>query len=256
MKQPVVLSIAGSDCSGGAGLQADLKTITAAGCYGATVPTALTAQNTVGVQGIFPVPEDFFRLQLESVFSDFSVDAVKIGMIADETQIRIIRQIIEQYAPKYVVLDPVLVSTTGSALLQQSARKELAEQLFSLATLVTPNLSETKFYCDIEVTDRTSQEQAARTLEAQYGTSFLVKGGHIDCVDVLIEHGVISTYSGIKLNNKDTHGTGCVLSSAIASYLARGENLSAAVEYGKSYVTKCINHALHLGHGNGPMAII
>ncbi len=250
-----VLTIAGSDSSGGAGIQADLKTMTVLQVYGMSAITALTAQNTTGVQGIFPVPADFLHQQLCSVCEDIVPKAVKTGMIACAEQVRIICSILSQYALSNVVVDPVMVATTGATLTQQETIAAMQEQLFPLATLITPNLAEAAFLLERPVQNVSEMEQAAKQLAKQYHTAVLIKGGHLttDAMDVLYDGEQIHLFRGERLQTKNTHGTGCTLSSAIAAKLAVGCTLQESVRQAKIYVASCIRAGLQLGHGNGTL---
>ena len=256
MKLPAVLTIAGSDSSGGAGIQADLKTITMLGCFGMSAITALTAQNTVGVQDVFPVPPGFLEEQMQSVFSDIPPAAVKIGMVFGTPQISAVAAAIQRYQPPYVVLDPVMVATSGDALLQKSAEDALKEVLFPLAALFTPNLPEAERLIGCKISTVTEMETAAEHLGETYHTAVLIKGGHYmgNCNDLLYQNGTCTWIPGERLDNENTHGTGCTLSSAIAAYLAKGSSLEESVRRGKEYVTHAIRAGLDLGRGHGPIA--
>lgn len=257
MKLHPVLTIAGSDSSGGAGIQADLKTMTMLGCFGMSVITALTAQNTVGVMGIHPVPAEFVRAQLTAVCEDIRPDAVKIGMVYDVPQIETILKTLRELELSPVVVDPVMVSTSGDPLLREKAQTALEMDLFPLAALVTPNLPEAQVLLDRTITSHTEMETAAKTLAARYQTAVLLKGGHSvgDCNDLLVtSSGACTWFPGTKVDVNNTHGTGCTLSSAIASCLAKGESLEKSVEHAKTYVTNAIGAGLVLGKGCGPIA--
>lgn len=250
-----VLTIAGSDSSGGAGIQADLKTMTVLQVYGMSAITALTAQNTMGVKEILPVPADFLRQQLCAVCEDILPKAVKIGMIASAEQVQVICHILSQYALSHVIVDPVMVATSGATLTQQETIAAMREQLFPLATLITPNLAEAAFLLERPVQNVSEMEQAAKQLAKQYHTAVLIKGGHLttDAMDVLYDGEQIHLFRGERLQTKNTHGTGCTLSSAIAAKLAVGHTLQEGVRQAKIYVANCIRAGLQLGHGNGPL---
>lgn len=255
MKIPAVLTIAGSDSCGGAGIQADLKTMTVLGCFGMSAITALTAQNTLGVQGIHPVPSEFLEAQLDSVCTDISPAAVKIGMVFGSAQIHGIARKLRQYQPPFVVLDPVMVATSGDSLLQQEAEEALKTELFPLATLLTPNLPEAVRLTGKPITTAAEMESAAKALGEAYHTAVLLKGGHAvgSCNDLLYQDGEFRWFPGKRLETENTHGTGCTLSSAIACYLAKGFSLEESVEHAKRYVENAIGAGLELGHGHGPI---
>ena len=236
-----VLTIAGSDSCGGAGIQADLKTMTALYVYGMSAITALTAQNTLGVQGILPVS------------TDIPPEAVKIGMIASPEQVDIICAKIQQYHLKKVVVDPVMVATTGAELTKRTTVDAMREQLFAQADLLTPNLSETAVLLGKAVQTVEEMQAAAKQLAEQYQTAVLVKGGHLteDAIDVLYDGSTMQCFSGARIATKNTHGTGCTLSSAIAANWAKGYSLSESVQQAKLYVANCIQAGLQIGHGNG-----
>ena len=219
-----VLTIAGSDSCGGAGIQADLKTMTALYVYGMSAITALTAQNTLGVQGILPVSADFLGQQLDAICTDIPPEAVKIGMIASPEQVDIICAKIQQYHLKKVVVDPVMVATTGAELTERTTVDAMREQLFAQADLLTPNLSETAVLLGKAVQTVEEMQAAAKQLAEQYQTAVLVKGGHLteDAIDVLYDGSTMQCFSGARIATKNTHGTGCTLSSAIAANWAKG----------------------------------
>ncbi len=255
MNEIPVLTIAGSDSSGGAGIQADLKTMTMQGVYGMSAITALTAQNTTGVQGILPISSDFLRRQLVAICTDILPKAVKIGMIASAEQVTAICDILKQYHLPNVVLDPVMIATTGATLTKLHTVDAMKMQLFSMATLITPNLKEASELLDRTVHTVTEMKQAAIALAARYHTAVLIKGGHLEnqATDVLYDGEKIVALVGERLPTKNTHGTGCTLSSAIAASLAQGRTLLESVQRAKQYVTDCIREDWHLGHGNGPL---
>lgn len=253
-----VLTIAGSDPSGGAGIQADLKTMEAHGVYGMSVITALTAQNTLGVTGKFPVPADFVRRQLVSVFEDIFPDAVKVGMLPDIEVMRILREIITEYKPKKIVLDPVLSSTSGTSLSAENSLDYLKEMIFHLCTLITPNIPEAEKLTGFEITSSQELERVAKALGDEYGCSVLIKGGHSSfdgesSIDLLYSKGKTHRFRAGRIDNPNTHGTGCTLSSAIACNLALGFDLEESVKKGKDYLTRCIVQKLDIGKGRGPL---
>ncbi len=250
-----VLSIAGSDSSGGAGIQADLKTLTVLGVYGMTAVTALTAQNTTGVTAVSEVTPEFLEQQLDAVFTDIPPDAVKIGMVSSPELIRTIAKKLEQYRPKQVVVDPVMVATSGARLITKEGEKELQTTLLPLATVITPNIPEAELLCGQLLQSRNEREQAAITLSKQYGCAVLIKGGHstTDADDVLCHDGKLTWFTAKRVDNPNTHGTGCTLSSAIAAYLAKGESLPDAVAHAKEYLYGALQSMLNLGHGSGPI---
>ncbi len=256
---PIALTIAGSDSSGGAGIQADLKTFAALGVYGASVITALTAQNTIGVSRIHDVPPDFVAAQIDAVFSDLAIGAVKIGMVSLAATIEAIVAGLDRWKPDHVVLDPVMVATSGSHLLAAGATDLLRKQLLPRATVVTPNLPEAAALLGEPVAaDRAAIERQARGLLSLGAGAVLIKGGHAEgaeSVDYLVTPLSMRAFSAPRLLTRNTHGTGCTLSSAIAAGLARGLSLEAAVDEAKRYVTAAIAAAdtLAVGHGHGPL---
>ncbi len=251
-----VLTIAGSDSSGGAGVQADLKTMTAHGVYGMTAITALTAQNTMGVRSISEVAPEFLREEIRAVFDDIFPDAVKIGMVSSTALIEVIADELEKYKARHIVVDPVMVSTSGSVLMKDEAKDALTGKLFPLAEVITPNLSELGVLIGENIKDTDGMEKAAVALAKKYNVAVLAKGGHLtkDAIDVLVtKAGEITKYAVKRLDNPNTHGTGCTLSSAIASNLAKGESLEEAVKNAKDYVYGAIESNLNLGKGRGPL---
>jgi hydroxymethylpyrimidine/phosphomethylpyrimidine kinase len=259
MTTPVALTIAGSDSSGGAGIQADLKTFAALGVYGASVITALTAQNTRGVSGIHPVPADFVAAQLEAVFSDLDIGAVKIGMVADVAIIDAITATLRRVRPKAVVLDPVMVATSGDRLLGVGAVDALKTKLIPLASIITPNLPEAAALLNEEIASSADAIEAqARRLLALGARAVLIKGGHgegPESVDYLLTQNSVETLSAPRIATQNTHGTGCSLSSAIAAGLAKGEDLAIAVRNAKAFISAAIASAdrFTVGHGHGPI---
>lgn len=256
-----VLTIAGSDCSGGAGIQADLKTITAHRLYGMSVITALTAQNTTGVQAVQAIDADFVGAQLDAVFSDIIPDAVKIGMVANKEIIQMIARKMQQYKVRNIVLDPVMAATAGSKLLQKEATVILQNELMPLASIITPNIGEAAVLAGFTPTTTDEMEKAAKIIyekvfaKRQDDCAVLVKGGHLtdSADDVLCDKNLTYIYNSRKIDNKNTHGTGCTLSSAIACNLAEGFNLQQSVKNAKKYVTMAMQTNLDLGSGAGPL---
>lgn len=249
------LTIAGSDSSGGAGIQADIKTMTMNGVYAMSVITALTAQNTTGVYGIQEASPEFIDQQLDCVFTDIFPDAVKIGMLSSAEIMRHIAAGLRKYKPAHIVLDPVMVSTSGHRLMQKDAEKVLQDELFPLAEIITPNIPEAEVLTGMTITDSSSMEKAAKELAGRFHTSFLLKGGHRveDANDLLYSDGNAFWIHGERVDNPNTHGTGCTLSSAIASNLAKGYSLEDSVHRAKDYLTDALKSGLDLGQGSGPM---
>ena len=249
------LTIAGSDSSGGAGIQADIKTMTANGVFALSAITALTAQNTTGVTGIFETTPEFLAQQLDAVFTDIYPDAIKIGMVSSSALIETIAKKLRQYDAKHIVVDPVMVATSGSKLLQDSAIQILTGQLLPMAEVVTPNIPEAEILSGMTITDAAGMEAAAKCISEKYGCAVLCKGGHKvnDADDLLWRNGSGKWFHGERIANPNTHGTGCTLSSAIASNLAKGYPLDAAVERAKAYISGCLSAMLDLGKGSGPM---
>jgi hydroxymethylpyrimidine/phosphomethylpyrimidine kinase len=255
----IALTIAGSDSSGGAGIQADLKTFAALGVYGASVITALTAQNTQGVTAIHDVPADFIAAQIDTVFADLDIAAVKIGMLSQVTTIEAVARGLVRHGAKTIVLDPVMVAASGDRLLAAGAVEALRHVLVPLALVITPNLPEAAALLDTKIaTDERAMETQARALLKAGARNVLLKGGHADgaeSVDFLVGDGVHARFAAKRIATTNTHGTGCTLSSAIAAGLAKGLDLKAAVQAAKTYVTAAIAAAdrLHIGHGHGPL---
>ncbi len=249
------LSIAGSDSSGGAGILADIKTMTMHGVFAMTAITALTAQNTTGVRSILESTPEFLGQQLDAVFEDIRPDAVKIGMVSSPALIRVIAEKLAQYRAEHVVVDPVLVATSGSALAADGAPALLRELLFPLAQVVTPNIPEAEAFSGMTIRSRADMERAAEAIGSACGCAVLCKGGHSvsDASDVLWENGVLTWFEGRRIDNPNTHGTGCTLSSAIASNLAKGCDLKTAIERAKTDLSGALAAMLDLGHGSGPM---
>jgi hydroxymethylpyrimidine/phosphomethylpyrimidine kinase len=288
-----VLSIAGSDSSGGAGIQADIKTIMANGCYAMTCITAITAQNTTGVLGIADVSPDLLRLQLEACCEDIMPDAVKVGMVSSAELIEVIAEVIVKYGLKNVVVDPVMVSTSGTRLLPEDAVSVLTDRLFPLADLITPNIPEAEFLTGMEIDSVADMAKAGQTLMDMYGSmisgkkrleetirrmsgrrmtddvlkkllesnknvhrlNILIKGGHSvgDANDLLVTDIDMEWINGERIPTRNTHGTGCTLSSAIASNLAKGCDMPESVKKAKEYISNIMKHEINLGKGSGPL---
>ena len=249
------LTIAGSDSSGGAGIQADIKTMTANGVYATSAITALTAQNTTGVYGILESTPEFLANQLDCVFTDIFPDAVKTGMVSSTALIAVIADKLRQYKARNIVVDPVMVATSGARLISEEAVDALKEKLLPLATLLTPNIPEAEVLSGMTISDPAGMERAARAISEQYGCAVLCKGGHqiSDADDLLWRNGAGVWFRGRRIQNSNTHGTGCTLSSAIASNLAKGYDLDQSVRRAKAYISGALAATLDLGHGSGPM---
>ena len=249
------LTIAGSDSSGGAGIQADIKTMTAHGVYAMSAITALTAQNTTGVTDILESTPEFLAEQLDCVFTDIFPDAVKTGMVSSTALIEVIAAKLRQYGARNIVVDPVMVATSGSRLISEDAVGALCEHLLPLATVLTPNIPEAELLSSMEIKDAGGMERAARAISERYGCAVLCKGGHQinDADDLLWRNGAGRWFRGKRIATSNTHGTGCTLSSAIASELAKGLDLDGAVERAKAYISGALSAMLDLGHGSGPM---
>lgn len=250
-----VLSIAGSDSSGGAGIQADIKTMIANKVYAMTAITALTAQNTMGVKKISEVSEEFLEAQIDAVCEDIFPDAVKIGMIPSAKQVEVIAKKLKEYNTENIVIDPVMVATSGSVLSENEAVEKMKECLFEMATLLTPNIPEAEALLKMHIEEEKDMEKAAKTLGDTYKCAVLLKGGHgkNDANDLLYDNGVYTWFYGKRIENKNTHGTGCTLSSAIASNLANGYSVKESVQKAKDYISKALEDMLDLGHGSGPI---
>ena len=249
------LSIAGSDSCGGAGIQADIKTMTMNGVYAMTAVTALTAQNTTGVTAIQEATPDFLKAQLDAVFEDIFPDAVKIGMVSSSELIRVIAERLRHYGAKNIVVDPVMVATSGSSLMKTDAVQTLIDELLPLASVVTPNIPEGEILSGEKIESKEDMEHAAKRINASYGCAVLLKGGHSvnDANDLLCADGALHWFEGKRIDNPNTHGTGCTLSSAIASNLAKGYSLSESVARAKEYISGALSAMLDLGKGAGPM---
>ena len=255
MKKKTALTIAGSDCSGGAGIQADLKTMTMNGVYAMSAITALTAQNTTGVRGIQESTPDFLKQQLDAVFEDIYPDAVKIGMVASSELIRVIADRLRHYGAKNVVVDPVMVATSGAALMKTDAVETLIAELLPISTLVTPNIPEAEVLSGMKIEREEDMVAAAKKIGDNFRCAVLLKGGHSinDANDLLYADGEMTWFAGKRIPNPNTHGTGCTLSSAIAANLAKGFPLTESVHRAKAYISDALSAMLDLGSGSGPM---
>ncbi len=250
-----VLTIAGSDCSGGAGIQADIKTMEANGVYAMSAVTALTAQNTTGVYGIMESTPEFLESQLNCVFSDIFPDAVKIGMVSSVPLIQVIGDSLTKWKASNIVVDPVMVSTSGSRLLKEDAQAALMERLLPLASVITPNIPEAEVLTGMSIVSEEQMEEAASRLGELYPGAVLIKGGHqvSDANDLLYDQGKLVWLRGERIDNPNTHGTGCTLSSAIASNLAKGFSMEESIRRAKAYISGALRAGLDLGKGSGPM---
>ncbi|MDO4731140.1 MAG: bifunctional hydroxymethylpyrimidine kinase/phosphomethylpyrimidine kinase [Clostridia bacterium] len=249
------LSIAGSDSCGGAGIQADIKTMTSNGVYAMSVITALTAQNTTGVRSISEVSAEFLKEQLDAVFEDIFPDAVKIGMVSSSELINVIAERLKYYNAENIVLDPVMVSTSGSALMKTDAVKTMIDKLFPIATIITPNIPEAEVLSGMKIKNKEDIESAAKIIAKNYNCAVLLKGGHSvdDANDLLYLNHKCHYIKGKRINNPNTHGTGCTLSSAIAANLAKGFDLTESVKRAKDYISGALSYMLDLGKGSGPI---
>lgn len=249
------LSIAGSDSCGGAGIQADIKTMTMQGVYAMSAITAMTAQNTTGVRAIMESTPEFLKQQLDAVFEDIYPDAVKIGMVSSEALIHVIAERLSYYQAKQIVVDPVMVATSGSRLMKNDAIEALTKELLPIAALVTPNIPEAEVLAEMDILTTEAMETAARIIGERYGCAVLVKGGHAiqDANDLLYWEGKTLWFQGKRIHNSNTHGTGCTLSSAIAANLAKGFSLQESVARAKAYIEGALSAMLDLGKGSGPM---
>jgi len=250
------LTIAGSDSSGGAGIQADIKTMTANGVYAMSAITALTAQNTTGVTGIMEVTPEFLSLQLEAIFTDIYPDAVKTGMVSSGELIKTISATLKKYNAKNIVVDPVMVATSGAKLISDEAIETLKSELLPLATVITPNIPEAEVLSEMKIQNEEDMIAAAKLIFEKYNCNVLLKGGHQinDANDLLYRDGGYVWFKGKRIDNPNTHGTGCTLSSAIASNLAKGQSLDDAVKNAKDYISGALAAMLDLGKGSGPLA--
>lgn len=250
-----VLTIAGSDSGGGAGIQADIKTMTMNGVFAMSAITALTAQNTLGVQGIYEVPPDFLALQLDSVFTDLRPDAVKTGMVSSTEIVETIAERLTFYKADNIVVDPVMVSTSGARLIKEDAIAALKKYLFPIAAVLTPNIPEAEVLYGGNIGNESDMERAAAEIGERYSAAVLLKGGHSvnDANDLLYSEGKLVWFRGKRIDNPNTHGTGCTLSSAIASNIAKGCSMEEAVGRAKEYISGALSAMLDLGAGSGPM---
>jgi len=251
------LTIAGSDSGGGAGIQADLKTFAALGVYGMSAITSITAQNTIGIQGVYDLPAEFVGLQIESVVTDIGVDAVKTGMLSKAEIIAVVRaKVLEHHLPNLVV-DPIMVAKSGAPLLREEAREALLELLIPLAKVITPNLAEAEALTGFKIWDLASMKEAARAIHRMGAQNVVVKGGHLagESIDVLYDGHTFREYTAPRIETKNTHGTGCTFASAIAAGLAKGQGVPEAVGRAKEYITLALRHgaSLSVGQGHGPI---
>lgn len=249
------LTIAGSDSSGGAGIQADIKTMTLNGVYASSCITAITAQNTQGVRSVQEVGPEILRDQLDMVFEDIFPDAVKIGMVSSKTLIQVIAEALSRHKARKIVLDPVMVATSGARLMEEAALESLVKDLLPLADLITPNIPEGEILAGQEIKSPQDMEKMAKKIGENYGVAVLLKGGHqiSTANDLLYDGEGFTWFYGERVDNPNTHGTGCTLSSAIAANLAKGLSMEAAVKKAKTYITGCLRAGLDLGHGSGPL---
>lgn len=249
------VTIAGSDSSGGAGIQADIKTMMANGVYAMSAITALTAQNTTGVMGILNATPEFLGQELDSIFTDIFPDAVKIGMVSEKGLICVIAEKLERYKAKNIVVDPVMVATSGARLISEDATDTLKQKLFPLATVLTPNIPEAEVLTGMKIKSAEDMIRATEQISKEYDCAVLCKGGHQihTANDLLFADGTYHWFEGKRIDNPNTHGTGCTLSSAIASNLAKGYDLQTAVERAKEYISGALAAMLDLGSGSGPM---
>jgi len=256
---PRALTIAGSDSGGGAGIQADLKTFAALGVYGMSALTAITAQNTVGVQGVVELPADFVGLQIDVVLTDIGADAVKTGMLSNSEIIGVIAAKMQEYRVDNLVVDPVMVAKSGDPLLRPEARQALIERLIPLAKVLTPNLQEARVLTGLEIDSLAAMKEAARAIQRLGARNVVVKGGHLpgspESIDVLYDGHDFTEFAAPRLATKNTHGTGCTFASAIAAGLTKGQSVPEAVGAAKAYLTAVLRASvdLHLGQGHGPL---
>lgn len=249
-----VLTIAGSDSSGGAGIQADIKTMTMHGVYAMSAITALTAQNTTGVRSIYPVSADFLKQQIDAVFEDIRPDAVKIGMVSSPELAEVIAERLIYYKAENIVTDPVAVATSGTELSTSEAYEVIKESLFPISTVITPNIPEAELISGKKISISEDVEKVSECISGKYNCPVLCKGGHGNTADdFLYSDGSGKWYRNERIENSNTHGTGCTLSSAIASNLAKGYTLEKSVRLAKEYITSCLSAKLNIGHGNGPL---
>lgn len=250
------LTIAGTDPSGGAGIQADLKTFQELGVYGMSVITAVVSQNTLGVRSFLDMPKELIASQIEAVFSDIVPDVVKTGMLSRPETIEVVVEQCKRFSPRHIVVDPVMVAKSGDSLLTEDAKKQIVEQLLPLATVVTPNIPEAEVLTGITISNKVEMENAARMIVQEFGAkAAVVKGGHRKerAVDVLFDGKETHVLSAEKFSTKHTHGTGCTVSAALAAGLAKGMSLTEAFREAKRYITLAITQPLEIGKGNGPV---
>ena len=249
------LTIAGSDSSGGAGIQADIKTMTANGVYAMSAITALTAQNTIGVKSIMEVTPEFLEEQLDCIFTDIYPDAIKTGMVSSKILIEMIGKKLREYRAGNIVIDPVMVATSGAKLISDNAIETMKKELFPMATVITPNIPEEEVLSGISIKSEEDMIRAAKIIYETYGCAVLCKGGHQvnNANDLLYKKGTFRWFVGERIENPNTHGTGCTLSSAIASNLAKGHSLEQSVQNAKEYISGALSGMLDLGKGSGPM---
>ena len=255
MKMKTALTIAGSDCSGGAGIQADIKTMTMNGVYAMSAITALTAQNTTGVRAIQESTPNFLKQQIDAVFEDIFPDSVKIGMVSSGELVCIIADRLKYHKAKNIVIDPVMVATSGSSLMKTDAVKTLIEELLPIATLVTPNIPEAEVLSGLSIENKEDMLSAVKIIGDAHNCGVLLKGGHNinDANDLLYTNGEYHWFEGKRIDNPNTHGTGCTLSSAIASNLAKDFTLAESVQRAKEYISEALSAMLDLGKGSGPL---
>lgn len=259
MRPIKVLCVGGSDSSGGAGIQADLKAVSACGCYGMSVITALTAQNTLGVQYIYPVSAEFVGKQLSAVLSDIGADALKTGMLPTLGIVQVVVKKIKEYNIGKVIIDPVMIAKGGRSLMQERARAALVKKLLPLAFVVTPNIPEAEYLAQMKIKSIAEMKKAAVLIYRLGAKNVLIKGGHLtgskrsDAIDILYDGKKYYELSAGWVNTKDTHGTGCTFASALAAEIARGKTIVAAAEKAKKMVTDAINNSLKIGSGHGPV---
>lgn len=251
---PTALTIAGSDSSGGAGIQADLKTMISNNVYGMSAITAMTAQNTMGVSNVMNATPEFLRDELDAIFTDIYPGAIKIGMVSEVALIKVIKERLSFYKAKHIVLDPVMVATSGANLIADEAVEVLQTELLPVAELVTPNIPEAEILSGKTISNAEDMEEAAQLIYEKWGSNVLLKGGHaVNDANDLFYDGSCHWIKGKRIDNPNTHGTGCTLSSAIASHLAKGETLFDSIQKAKKYLSQCLAEQLDLGHGSGPL---
>lgn len=251
----IAMTIAGSDSGGGAGIQADIKTMSMNGVFAVSAVTALTAQNTLGVSGIMETPPDFLAAQIDAVFTDLRPDAVKVGMAGSADSVRLIAERLSFYKARRIVVDPVMAATSGAVLAAPAAIEAIRNDLLPIADLITPNIPEAEILAGFEILSEADMEKASRVIGEKQNCAVLVKGGHQinDANDLLYDHGELLWFKGRRINNPNTHGTGCTLSSAIAANLAKGFSLAESIRRAKDYISEALACMLNLGAGSGPM---